>query len=175
MTIHPMVLQLRFCRVEFKHALEGVTPEEAVQRFMPMNCISWTIAHLASQEQRYWLMRGKGITLIPEVNKLAGSGQPASTPPLDWAWEAWSAITEATNDWLDTLTSETLKTFMEDSRRTGKFDSESIGSRLRRVSYHYYYHIGETQAIRQLLGHKDLSVFVGDIHEEAPYTPESMD
>lgn len=172
MTIHPLVLQLRFCRSEFQRSLQGVTPEEALKRFMPMNCISWTITHMASQEQRYWLMRGKGITLLPEVNKLAASGKPASTPPLDFAWESWHAITAATDDWLDTLTTESLKTFMDDSRRTGRLDSESIGSKLRRVAYHYYYHIGETQAIRQLLGHQNLPQFVGDIHEEAPYIAE---
>src|SRR5262245_32954905 len=110
MTIHPLVLQLRFCRSEFKRGLKGVTPEEAVQRHMPMNCISWTIAHLAWQEQRYWLTRGQGITPIPEVNKLAGFGQPASTPPLDWAWESWNTITKATDTWLDELTTEKLLT-----------------------------------------------------------------
>jgi hypothetical protein len=37
---------------------------------------------------------------------------------------------------------------------------------------YYWFHLGESQAIRQLLGHKNLPVFVGDIHDEAPYIPE---
>jgi hypothetical protein len=169
MTTHPLVLQLRFCRSEFKRALKGVTPEEAVQRFMPMNCISWTIAHLAWQEQRYWLTRGQGLTPIPEVNKLAGFGQPASTPPLDWAWESWNTITKATNSWLDELTTEKMLIHMS---ANGETDSDTIGSRMLRVCYHYFYHIGETQAMRQLLGHTRLPQFVGNIHDQVPYTPE---
>ena len=49
---------------------------------------------------------------------------------------------------------------------------QTIGSALRRVTYHYWYHIGETQAIRQMLGHRDLPEYVGDIELEAPYRPE---
>jgi len=49
---------------------------------------------------------------------------------------------------------------------------QSVGSALRRVTYHYWYHIGETQAIRQMLGHHDLPEYVGDIEIEAPYRPE---
>jgi hypothetical protein len=43
---------------------------------------------------------------------------------------------------------------------------------MRRITYHYWYHIGEIQAIRQMLGHKDLPEYVGDIESEAPYRPE---
>lgn len=32
-------------------------------------------------------------------------------------------------------------------------------------------HLGESQAIRQMLGHADLSVFVGNV-DRAPYRPE---
>jgi len=37
---------------------------------------------------------------------------------------------------------------------------------------HYWYHLGESQAIRQLLGHTDLPQFVGDIRGGGPYRPE---
>jgi hypothetical protein len=43
---------------------------------------------------------------------------------------------------------------------------------LRRVTYHYWFHLGESQAIRQMLGHRDLPAFVGDINS-APYAPET--
>lgn len=49
---------------------------------------------------------------------------------------------------------------------------QTVGSVLRRITYHYWYHTGETQAIRQMLGHKDLPEYVGDIEIEAPYRPE---
>jgi hypothetical protein len=37
------------------------------------------------------------------------------------------------------------------------------------VIYHYWYHIGESMAIRQMLGHGDLADFVGDLDNEGPY------
>jgi hypothetical protein len=168
---HPLVTQLRFARSEFLRGLEGVTDEEARRRFEPMNCISWIVAHLAAQEQRYWLTAATGKILVPELNELAGYGRPATTPPLDEMLAAWHTITQAADDHLNTVTSEMLTThFVVNDRPV----PESAGSMLRRNTYHYWYHIGEAQAIRQLLGHKGLPDFVGAMHAEAPYVPESQ-
>lgn len=41
-----------------------------------------------------------------------------------------------------------------------------------RFTYHYWFHIGEIQAIRQMLGQANLPEYVGDIEIEAPYRPE---
>ena len=166
---HPLVEQLRFTRSEFVRALEGVTDEEARRRFLPMNCISWMIGHLAWQEQRYWLTRASGQILVPEINQLAANGAPASTPPLADMWQAWRAITAAGDPFLDSLTTEKLTTYM---MGTGEPDAETIGTRLRRTTYHYWYHTGESQAVRQLLGHTDLPQFVGDMEGAATYRPE---
>jgi hypothetical protein len=43
---------------------------------------------------------------------------------------------------------------------------------LHRNTYHYWYHLGEAHAIRQMLGHTDLPQFVGDM-SEALYRLES--
>lgn len=166
---HPLVVQLRFTRKEFQRALKNMTDEEARRRFEPMNCISWIIGHLAWQEQEYWLTRAQRLTPAKQVEAQA-FGQPATTPPLDEMWQAWQTITKASDPWLDTLTSADLKT--HSLRKDGEPYKESLGSQLRRVTYHYWFHIGDAQAIRQLLGHTRLPVFVGDIHEKAPYTPE---
>lgn len=167
--IHPLITQLYFTRSEFRRALVGVTDEEACRRFEPMNCISWIVAHLAAQEQRYWFTAAQGKTPIPELNELAGFGKPATTPPLDEMWQAWQTITEESKPFLESLTSQKLTThFVVNDKPV----PESIGSMLRRATYHYWYHNGESQAIRQLLGHTELPVFVGAIHAEAPYTPE---
>ena len=87
---HPLIVQLGFTRSEFKRALEGISNADAHRRFLPMNCISWNIGHLAWQEQRYWLTRLQGKTPLPHINELVGYGQPACTPPLAEMWEAWS-------------------------------------------------------------------------------------
>lgn len=168
---HPLVEQLRFTRSEFQRALVGVTDEEARRRFMPMNCISWIVGHLASQEQRYWLMFGQGKDMVaPELKALA-TGKPATTPPLDEMWQAWHAVVQAADPYLDSLTTTDMVTFL--IKPDGTPLVENVGTMLRRTTYHYWYHIGESQAIRQMLGHTDLPVFVGDLGDEASYRPEN--
>ncbi len=169
---HPLVQQRRFTRGEFQRALKGVTPDEAVRRFEPISSISWMVGHLAWQEQMYWLTQAQGLTPAPEVSACA-KGQPASTPPLDEMWAAWRTVTQAADVWLDTLDSETLVTHTLARREPYAAYKESIGTRLRRTTYHYWFHTGESQAVRQLLGHTGLGQFVGDIGDKAPYVPES--
>ena len=166
---HPLVLQLRFTRSEFRRALDGLTDDDARRRIMPMNCISWNIGHLAWQEQRYCLWRSQGLMPLPHINELFAYGAPASTPPLDEMWAAWHTVTEAADPWLDTLTTEKLQqhVIIDDQPSDLIF-----GSLLQRLIYHYWYHTGENMAIRQMLGHKDLPEFVGNIDDEAPYRPE---
>ncbi len=166
---HPLVLQLRFTRSEFKRAAARVSDEDARKRIMPMNCISWNIGHLAWQEQRYFLYRGQGKMLLPEVNELFAYGAPACTPPLEDVWGYWKTITAAADPWLDELTSEKLtQHYLVD----GKPGPTTFGNLLQRTIYHYWYHTGENMAIRQMLGHKRLPEFVGNIDTKAPYRPE---
>ncbi len=166
---HPLVDQLRFARSELLRALDGVTDVEARRRFEPMNSISWMVGHLANQENRYWVFLAQGKKLQSGLRNLVGYGQPASTPPLADMWAAWRAVTTAADEYLDTVTPEILQTHFE---WRGEPLKESAGTLLQRTIYHYWYHIGESQAVRQLLGHTDLPEFVGDIGEQAPYRPE---
>ena len=105
--VHPLVEQLRFARSEFRRGLLGVSEEEAQHRILPMNCLSWNVGHLASQEQRYWLHFAQGELRFPEIDREFRYGAPASTPPLAAMWAAWEAITAAADPWLDTVTEET--------------------------------------------------------------------
>ncbi len=165
---HPLILQLTFARKEFQRGLVGVTAEEALRRILPMNCISWNIGHLAWQEQRYWLWRGQGYFLLPEVNEKFANGAPACTPTLSEAWSAWEQITRAADPWLDQVTTEILlKQVTLPDGSPGPY----FGNLLQRVIYHYWYHTGENAAIRQCLGHTDLPEFVGNIDDEAPFRP----
>lgn len=166
---HPLVTQLRFTRGEFLRGLEGVTGEEAARRFEPMNSIAWMVGHLGWHEQLLWLERAQGKT-VATVVKRCGFGAPASNPPLAEMVAAWQAITKAADPYLDALTPDVLLTAYErDPRRP----PESVGTSLRRLTYHYWYHLGESQAVRQLLGHRNLPSFVGDIGGRAPYRPET--
>jgi uncharacterized damage-inducible protein DinB len=166
---HPLVLQLRFTRSEFRRALQGLNDADARRRSMPMNCISWSIGHLAWQEQKCFLFWGSNQLLLPRLDELFAYGAPASTPTLDEMWAAWNTITQAADPWLDALTTDKLQQHVV---RDGKPSEYIFGSLLQRVIYHYWYHTGENLAIRQMLGHMDLPEFVGNIDGEAPYRPE---
>jgi len=159
---HPLVDQLRFTRSEWLRGLDGVSDDEALQRLGPMNCISWIVGHLAWQEQRYWLYRAQGRVLFPALNEMLAYGKPASTPPLQEMWQAWRTVTEFADPWLDSLTPETVQAPLA----TGL---SSVGTFLLRTTYHYWYHVGEALAIRQMLGHKNLPDFVGEIDSQAPF------
>jgi hypothetical protein len=159
-SIHPLVTQLRFARSEFVRCLEGVSPGEGVRRFEPMNCISWMVGHLASQENHYWVWWAQGGNAAPGLNRLVGYGQPPSTPPLDEMWAVWRMVTVAADEYLDTLTVDVLPNHFERDRESAP---EAIGTMLLRNIYHYWFHLGEGHAVRQQLGHTDLPQFVGDM------------
>jgi hypothetical protein len=142
--------------------LADVSDSDAGRRLQPMNCISWMVGHLAWQEQRYWLSRGQGQVLFPQLNDLLAYGRPASTPPLAEMWSAWRSVTEAADPWLDALTFDRLQAPLAEGL-------SSVGTFMLRTTYHYWYHLGEAMAVRQLLRHADLPDFVGDIDALAPY------
>ena len=182
---HPLVTQLRFARSEFARCLEGVSEEDARHRIMPMNSISWMVGHLAAQEQDYFVFFPKGEVPHPELNHSHGFGRPAATPPLADMWAVWHDITKAADTFLDTLTTEQLLTHLE--QKTSEIEAagfgtiteevlaqdsirsfESVGTRILRTTYHYFFHTGEAHAVRQQLGHPDLPFFVGSM-EAAVY------
>jgi hypothetical protein len=166
---HPLVEQLRFTRGEFRRGLEGLSPEDACRRHLPMNCISWNVGHLAWHEQRSFLLIAQGRKPRPDVHESFRYGGPASTPPLAEVLTAWTEITAAADPWLDALTTDLL--VQRVPRPDGTPSDRTWGSTLQRVIYHYWYHTGENLAIRQVLGHAGLPEFVGDLDGVAPYRP----
>jgi hypothetical protein len=162
---HPLVEQLRFTRSEFVRGMAGLSATDAQRRLLPMNSISWMIGHLAWQEQRYWLIRAQNRVLFPELNELLAYGKPASTPELADIWKIWREVTTAADPWLDNLTNEAVQAQLGEGL-------SSVGTYLHRTTYHYWYHLGEAMAVRQISGHTGLPDFVGDIDGMAPYRPE---
>ncbi len=159
---HPLVTQLRFTRSELLRGLGGLSAEEAQKRFLPMNCISWMVGHLADQEHRFWLGLAQDKNIAPGLNDLVGYRKPASTPPLVEMLETWHKVTAATDEYLDKITEKDLSEHY--SWKEKKLE-EDIGKMMLRVIFHYWYHIGEIQAVRQHLGHSDLPVYVGDMSD----------
>ena len=70
---------------------------------------------------------------------------------------------------MDALTTEDLEVPLPFDGRT---NAPAAGSQIQRITYHYWSHIGEASAVRQLLGHTRLAQFVGDIESQAPYRRE---
>lgn len=138
-----------------------------------MNCIGWNVGHLAWQEQQYFLNLAQRQMPRRDIDRDFASGGPASTPALSDVLAAWEAITTAADHWLDAVTSDTL--LQHFTRADGQPGKRMYGSLLHRVIYHYWFHLGENLAIRQLLGHERLPQFVGDIDEKAPYVAEITD
>ena len=75
---HPLVEQLRFTRGEFLRCLDGLSPQDACVRHGQMNCISWTIGHLADHENRNFVFLGQGKVIQPELRKICSFGCPPS-------------------------------------------------------------------------------------------------
>jgi hypothetical protein len=166
---HPLVDQFRFTRSEWLRGLAGTTEEDGARHFGQMNCISWVVGHLAWHEQRSFLQRPQNIILFPELNEIFAYGAPMSTPSLKEMLAIWQAVTKAADPYLDTLTTDLLLTEL---LLNGESVGQIRGTVLRRITYHYWYHLGEILSIRQMIGGKDLPDFVGEIDVEAPYRPE---
>src|SRR5512146_1716910 len=105
---HPLVDQFRFTRSEWLHGLQDISEEDGARHFGPMNCISWTVGHLAWHEHRYWLERAQGQMLFPNLNKLYAYGAAMCTPSLQEMLDTWHTVTRAADPFLETLTNGSL-------------------------------------------------------------------
>ena len=97
------------------------------------------------------------------------TGQAVSVPSFAEVQAAWDRIVAGADPFLDTLTTDALE------RRPGhdpRLDPPIVGSQVQYVTYHYWSHIGEVSAVRQILGNTGLAEYVGDFPPEAEYRRE---
>ena len=154
-----IVNQLVFARHEFRKGFSGISDEDGSRRLMPINSIAWIVGHLAWHEQFYWLKRAQGSILIPQLDSDASFGKPPGELILSEMVEAWESVIAVSDKYLKPLKSSDLETCLI---AHGKQLPFNLGTMLSRMIYHYWYHNGEMQAIRQLLGHKNLTSFISD-------------
>ncbi len=166
---HPLVEQLRFTRSEWLRALRGVSERDAAIHQGRMNSIGWIVGHLAWQEQRYFLYRPQGLMPRKDIQEEFTTGGPMSTPSLKRTLAAWRQITRAAEPYVRTLTT---KDFSRDLPYEGRKSGQSLGDAIHRLTYHYWFHIGEILAIRQMIDQPRLPEYVGAIEKKAPYRPE---
>jgi hypothetical protein len=141
----------RFALSEFRRGLEGLTEPEAQTRLpkadgTQMNAISWTVAHIAG----HWLHRPAKLTRF-------AFGSPDPTPPtlaeaLGWLEEGRVFM----ESWLPRA-DEALMVRMPEG--TG---GENVGTSLIRAVLHTWFHTGEINAVRQMLGHREIP-YVGQV------------
>ena len=151
--------QLRFARSEFQRGFKGVSDEDSRRRFMPINSIAWLIGHLEWHEHHYWLKCAQGIFTFSRLDEVAAFGKPPADVSLKEMSDLWHAVIKASEEYLINLSKDDMVKHLVVN---GKEISANIGTMIMRVTYHYFYHIGEMQAIRQLLGHKDLPSYIGN-------------
>ncbi len=166
--VHPLVNQLRFTRAQWQRAFENVSSADAVKRLNTTNSLSWMIGHLAFNEHIVWGVMGRGLPIAKDVSRFQG-GKPASAPPLNEAWAIWERVTAESDLFLDLLTQADMQRRLQ---WEGVPERDDIGTMLLNNIYHYWYHLGESQVVRQMLGHQNLSEFVGPIVGEFVYRPE---
>lgn len=177
---HPMELA-RFALSEFERGLHGLSDEDARVRLAKrdgtqMNAIAWIVAHVA----QHWLGVRSLATGQPRPSGLAryGSGSADPTPPplaealgllrearasLDWLAGADEALLGASRE-------EQLKTRLSPTLLALGLHQENVGTALLRAVLHTWFHAGEINAIRQMLGHPEI-FFVGRLVGQLEWRP----
>ena len=165
---HPRVDQLRFARSEWQRGLVGLSESDGVIRLMPINAISWMLGHLAWHERLCWMERARGLQVEPILDAFV-VGMPGTTPSLAEMQAVWTRMTAGADAFLDTLTTADMERPLA---HDGRPDPPVAGTQLQYITYHYWAHIGEASAVRQMLGHTDLPEYVGDMPPQAFYRRE---
>lgn len=148
----------RFALSEFERGLDGITDEESRRRMAKadgteMNAISWTLGHIAG----HWLRvaaYAKQEEQPGEVLRFFGPAADPSPPPLSDALKLLDDA-KASIDWLASADDVLMST----ARGEG---FESVGTALMRAVLHTWFHTGEINAVRQMLGHAEIP-FVGKL------------
>jgi hypothetical protein len=147
--MHTLVQMLYLTRKEFERNLVGLTDEDARKRIEPMNCISWIIAHVACQNRAFLLDWPQGRDSDPRYLPY-DYGAPPSQPSLEDAMTLWKDACKETDALLRAATSKSL----QDKGALTSRENENRGTLLVRCIFHTWYHMGEINSIRQMLGHR---------------------
>ena len=166
---HKIVEHLWFAREKWLTGYETLSAKDAVSRHGDANSPSWMVGHLAYFEQLTWCKLAQGKTVTEQV-KPYGFGKPATTPPLEEVLPLWRQIMPVCDVYLSTLTEADMRTFLK--WPNGKPFWDDIGTTILRHTWHYWYHLGEMQALRSAMGHKNLGPYIGGISPFGQYAQQ---
>jgi hypothetical protein len=150
-----------FTTDEVERGLEALTESDATVRVKKadgssMNAISWTVAHIAG----HWLHRPEHLARF--AFQSADSTPPSLAEAINWLREGRSF----TEQWLGRATPE-LMARIPPGNVTG---GESVGTALLRATLHTWFHTGEINAVRQMLGHREIP-YVGQMLGRLEWRP----
>lgn len=151
--MHTLVQLQQLTRQEFLRGLQGISDEDARKRVEPMNCISWIVAHMAAQERAFFVAWPQGKDVDSQYQAY-GTGSSPSQPPMEETMALWHKTCDEADACLHAATEEDMQ------RVFPEFREENAGTLLVRNIFHYWSHIGEVSAIRQVLGHEKPPQFV---------------
>lgn len=157
---HKIVEHLWFARAKWLTGYDGLSNEEAQIRHGDANSPSWMVGHLAFFEQLTWCQLAQEKTVVEGMD-VYGFGAPATTPPLAEVMAAWKTIIPVCDVYLEQLSEADMSAFL--IRPNGQRFGDDIGTTLLRHTWHYWYHLGEMQALRSKMGHKNLPPYIGKI------------
>ncbi|MEZ4554524.1 MAG: DinB family protein [Dehalococcoidia bacterium] len=153
-----------FGTVEFLRGLEGLTAADAVWRApksdgSQMNAISWTVQHVGA----HWhavACRLQGLP--PRADRPPADGTPPS-------FEVAMAILRAAADDLV----EAVERHTHGHGEVGREGApETASQAVARAVFHTWFHAGEINAVRQLLGHPEIR-FIGDFGDRFRVDPSA--
>ena len=171
---HPLQLA-SFALMQFQHGLQGLTEEEARVRMKKadgteMNAISWTVGHVSWQwirlATRVALAQGLSeggddpYPMLRDRTRQFRSGSSDATPPT--LADALALLDDATemSKWLVGVDNSIMETVQwgTDPRDSGVVRDipETLGTSAIRNALHSWFHIGEINAVRQMLGHPEI-------------------
>jgi hypothetical protein len=167
-----------FTLMNFERAVDGVSEDEALVRLAKadgslMNSISWIVGHMAwhwSTMAAYAAHEARPTSV--DAYKVGPAADP--TPPsLSHAVALFRRARED-SDWVGRADDALLSSSSEDYRGMLEYLApvESVGTALMRAILHTWNHIGEVQAIRQMLGHPEI-VFTGPLNGLLEWRPSS--
>ncbi|MEM7332796.1 MAG: DinB family protein [Chloroflexota bacterium] len=161
---HQLVLELQFAREKWFSGHADLSNEDAKKQFGDANSIGWMVGHLAWFEQLTWIEISQGKT-VSEMLHAFDWNNGASVPDLDEVLTAWEEVTAVSDEYLNQITEDDLGTTLY----RGEYSMGNIGTMLRRQIWHYWYHLGEMQALRQVMEHKNQPPFIGPMSRSVTY------
>jgi hypothetical protein len=166
-----------FALMNFERGLDGLTDEEARVQLTKadgtkMNAISWLVGHMAwhwSTMAAYANGQPQPATVRPFT---VGPDADPTPPPLADALKLLSKA-RAESIWTATADDALLSSSSEEYRAMlcNLVPVETVGTALMRAILHTWYHTGEVNAIRQMLGHPEI-VFVGPVNGLIEWRPD---